>query len=218
VLVPDLPGYGSSRPPRGRDWLLFPELVDVAERFVQKAAPGGAFLVGNSMGGWIAAKVASRRPDLALGLGLLNPGGPALTADDWVDFARILYAEDTATMAEYFTRLFHAPPLGVRLLTHDFRRILRGPAVSALVGSLAESDFIAAQELARIGCPSVLVWGESDRLIPHGCRDFYLRHLPGVRYEPLPRCGHCPQLERPRRTAKILAQLPALALAAAAAA
>jgi pimeloyl-ACP methyl ester carboxylesterase len=210
VIVPDLPGYGSSRPPRGRDWLLFPELVRVAERLVQRVAPRGAYLAGNSMGGWIAAKVASQRPELALGLGLLNPGGPALTAEDWTDFARILYAEDSSAMGEYFRRLFHSPPLGVRLFTRDFQRIMRGPSVAALVASLAEQDYIAAQELERIRCPSVLIWGESDRLIPRGCRDFYLAHLPRVRYEPLPSCGHCPQLERPRRTAALLAQLLAL--------
>ena len=214
VIVPDLPGYGWSRPPRGRDHLLFPELLEVIEKFVQKVAPRGAYLVGNSMGGWLAAKLASSRPDLARGLALLNPGGPALRAEDWVDFARVLYAEDRAVMGEYFRRLFHNPPLAIRLFTRDFQRIMRGPSVASLVASLAESDFIAAEELARVRCPSLLVWGESDRLIPQGCRDFYLKHLAGVRYEPLSDCGHCPQLEAPKRTAELVMQLPAIAAAA----
>ena len=214
VIVPDLPGYGWSRPPRGRDHLLFPELLEAAEKFVQKVAPRGAYLVGNSMGGWIAAKLASARPDLAHGLALLNPGGPALKAEDWVDFARVLYAEDRAVMGEYFNRLFHSPPLALRLFTRDFQRIMLGPAVASLVASLAESDFVAAEELARVRCPSLLVWGESDRLIPEGCRDFYLRHLAGVRYEPLANCGHCPQLEAPKRTAELVMELPAMAAAA----
>ncbi|HET7753390.1 MAG TPA: alpha/beta hydrolase [Anaeromyxobacteraceae bacterium] len=213
VIVPDLPGYGGSRPPRGRDHLLFPELVEAAEKFVHKVAPRGAYLVGTSRGGWIAAKLASARPDLVRGIALLNPGGPALHAEDWVDFARVLYAEDRAVMGEYFSRLFHNPPVALRLFTRDFQRIMRGPAVASLVASLAESDFIAAEELARVRCPSLLVWGESDRLIPAGCRDFYLRHLPGVRYEPLNDCGHCPQLEAPKRTAELVMQLPALAAA-----
>jgi len=54
----------------------------------------------------------------------------------------------------------------------------------------------------------VLVWGERDRLIPEGCRAFYLKRLKGVRYEPIPDCGHCPQLECPDRTAEILLDLP----------
>jgi pimeloyl-ACP methyl ester carboxylesterase len=214
VVVPDLPGYGWSRPPRGRDWLLFPELVDAAERFVEKVAPQGAILVGNSMGGWITAKLAARRPDLALGLGLLNPGGPALRAEDWTDFARVLYAEDAARMGEYFSRLFHSPPLGLRLFTRDFQRILRGPSVAALVASLSEDDFLAGEELERVRCPSTLVWGESDRLLPAGCRDFYLEHLREVRYEGIPACGHCPQLECPKRTAELLRELATRAASA----
>jgi pimeloyl-ACP methyl ester carboxylesterase len=214
VIVPDLPGYGWSRPPRGRDHLSFPELLEAAEKFVQKVAPRGAYLVGNSMGGWIAAKLAASRPELVRGIALLNPGGPALRAEDWVDFARVLYAEDRAVMGEYFSRLFHSPPLAIRLFTRDFQRIMRGPAVASLVASLAESDFIATEELSRVRCPSLLVWGESDRLIPQGCRDFYLRHLPHVRYEPLSDCGHCPQLEAPKRTAELVMQLPAMAAAA----
>jgi pimeloyl-ACP methyl ester carboxylesterase len=121
-------------------------------------------------------------------------------------------------MREYFGRLFHSPPLVIHLLTRDFHRIMHGAAVSSLVASLGEEDFLAAEELARVRCPSLLVWGESDRLIPAGCRDFYLAHLPGVRYEPLARCGHCPQLEAPRRTAALLCELPALSAARAAAA
>jgi len=50
VVVPDLPGNGSSRLPPGRDHLGFAELVDVAERFVARVAPRGAYLAGNSMG------------------------------------------------------------------------------------------------------------------------------------------------------------------------
>jgi pimeloyl-ACP methyl ester carboxylesterase len=119
-------------------------------------------------------------------------------------------------MSEYFSRLFHSPPLALRLFTRDFQRIMRGPSVASLVASLAESDFVAAEELSRVRCPSLLVWGESDRLIPQGCRDFYLKHLAGVRYEPLNDCGHCPQLEAPKRTAELVMQLPSMAAAAAA--
>jgi len=56
----------------------------------------------------------------------------------------------------------------------------------------------------------VLVWGEKDRFIPDGCRAFYLKRLKGVRYEPVPDCGHCPQIECPDRTAEILLKLPGI--------
>jgi pimeloyl-ACP methyl ester carboxylesterase len=211
VVVPDLPGCGASRPPRGREFLPFAELVEVAERFVARVAPAGAYLAGNSMGGWIAAKIAARRPELVRGMALLNPGGPALRAEDWVDFCRILTAEETGVVDEWLRRVFHRPPLLVRLLSRDFQRTVRGPSVAQLMTHLQEEDFLSPQEARRVRCAAVLVWGERDRLIPDGCRSFYLKRLKGVRYEPVPDCGHCPQLECPGRTARILLELPALA-------
>jgi pimeloyl-ACP methyl ester carboxylesterase len=208
VVVPDLPGYGLSRPPQGREFLPFAELVDVAEEFVARVAPGGAYLAGNSMGGWIAAKVAARRPGLVRAMALLNPGGPALRAEDWVDFARILLAEERGAMDEWLRRMFHKPPWLMRLFVRDFRRIMHGPSVTQLMASLRAEDFLSEDEVKLVRCPAVLVWGERDRLLPAGCRSFYLKKLKGVRYEPIPDCGHCPQLECPSRTAQILLELP----------
>jgi len=208
VIVPDLPGYGLSRPPRGREFLTFSELLETAERFVARVAPRGAYLAGNSMGGWIAAKLASRRPDLARGIALLNPGGPSLNAEDWADFARVISAEDADAIRQFVTRLFHRPPFGYQLLGRELKRLMRAPPVAQLVCSLTAEDFLTEEELAAVDCPSVLIWGENDRLIPEGCRSFYLEKLPSVRYEPMAECGHCPQLECPRKTAEILLRLP----------
>jgi pimeloyl-ACP methyl ester carboxylesterase len=207
VVVPDLPGYGGSRPPEGRAFLTFAELVDVAEAFVQEVAPRGAYLAGNSMGGWLAAKLAARRPELARGIALINPGGPALNAEDWVDFGRILTAPGAEAVAGLMGRLFHRPPLGLRFFAKDLERLLRAPSVLHLVATLRPDDFVTAGELERVDCPAVLIWGENDRLIPEGCRAFFLAKLPRVRHEPIPDCGHCPQLECPRRTAEILLDL-----------
>ena len=214
VVVPDLPGCGRSKPPRGREFLSFQELVEVAEKFVARVAPRGAYVAGNSMGGWIATKLASRRPDLVHAMALLNPGGPALRAEDWIDFARLILAEEKGTMQEWLDRMFHRPPFAMRLLLRDFRRIMKHPSVAELMKTLTAEDFLSEAEMARVKSPAVLVWGEKDRFIPDGCRAFYLKRLKGVRYEPLPDCGHCPQLECPNRTADILLQLRELRPAA----
>jgi len=208
VIVPDLPGYGWSRPPPGRAFLAFSELLDTAQGFVERVAPHGAYLAGNSMGGWIAAKIAIRRPELARGLALINPGGPALRAEDWADFARVISAEDAGAVNQLVARLFHRPPLAARFLARDLRRMMQAPSVTQLFGTLRAEDFVTEEELRRIDCPAVLIWGEDDRLIPAGCREFFRENLPRVRYEPVPDCGHCPQLECPRRTAELLLRLP----------
>lgn len=211
VVVPDLPGHGMSRPPPGRQFLAFSELVEVTERIVSRVAPRGAYVAGNSMGGWLAVKLAARRPELVRGLALLNPGGPALRAEDWVDFARLILADERGAVDEWLQRIFHKPPPLVRFFMRDFRRIMRTPPVSTFVANIRPEDFLSEEEMEQVRCPAVLVWGERDRLIPDGCRSFYLRKLKGVRYEPVPDCGHCPQIECPNRTAEILLQLPHIA-------
>jgi pimeloyl-ACP methyl ester carboxylesterase len=210
VVVPDLPGYGFSRPPRGRNFLPFRELLDAAEVFLEEVAPDGAYVAGNSMGGWLAAKLASRRPDLVRGLGLMNPGGPALQVEDWADFVRLLVDERAESVGELMKRLFHRVPLGFSLLARDVRRLMRAPPVLELLSTLEPGDFLLPEDLERVRCPAVLLWGENDGLIPEGCRRFYLEHLRWVRHVPIADCGHCPQLEAPSRTAQALLDLPCL--------
>jgi pimeloyl-ACP methyl ester carboxylesterase len=209
VVVPDLPGAGWSRTPRGRPFPTFAEIVDSAEAFVRAVAPGGAYLAGNSMGGWIAAKVAARRPELVRGVALINPGGPALDAQDWTVLGRVVAGTGAVGSADLGGRIFaRAPRAAARLLGREVARLLSAPAVVHLMSTLTAEDFLSGEELARVACPAVLIWGESDRFIPSACRDFFLEKLPHVRHEPIPDCGHCPQLECPRRTAEILLRLP----------
>jgi pimeloyl-ACP methyl ester carboxylesterase len=183
--------------------------VDAAEAFVAAVAPGGAYLAGNSMGGWVATKLAARRPDLVRGVALINPGGPALDAQDWIDLGRVVTGTDAPPAADLGGRIFaRAPRAAARLLGREVAKLLSAPAVVHLFSTLTADDFLSEEELARVACPAVLIWGESDRFIPAACRDFFLEKLPRVRHEPLPDCGHCPQLECPRRTAEILVSLP----------
>jgi pimeloyl-ACP methyl ester carboxylesterase len=207
VIVPDLPGCGLSRPPAGRTFVRFAELVDASEKLLAKVAPRGAYVAGNSMGGWIAVKLAARRPDLVRGLGLLNPGGPALRPRDWTDFVRIIAAEERGAVDEWLSCMFHRPPLAMRLVKRELRRIMRGPSVAELMKAITFDDFLSDEEVASVRCPSMLVWGEQDRLLPPGCRSYYLKQLPNVQYEPITACGHCPQLERPKETAERLLRL-----------
>ena len=50
VIVPDLPGFGWSRAPKGREFVSFQDLVDTSEKFLARVAPRGAYLAGNSIG------------------------------------------------------------------------------------------------------------------------------------------------------------------------
>jgi pimeloyl-ACP methyl ester carboxylesterase len=205
LLLPDLPGCAWSRLPPGRDFLSLPELVDGVEQVLAGLAPEGAHLAGHSMGGWIATRLAARRPDLVKGLALLNPAGPELTPGAWDAFLEV--ARPGAAASAYLARLFHKPPWSLGLFAGSFGAILRGPPVAKLISALGPGDFVTAAELAAVRCPALLLWGEGERLIPTACRDFYGAHLPGLRIERLEACGHCPHVEQPERTVRAIAAL-----------
>ncbi len=211
IVVPDLPGHGRSHLPQGKEFLDFSELYAMVQRFLEAVVPGGALLAGNSLGGWLSAKLAARRPDLVQALCLLNPGGPALQAADWTAFTELIASKGTLDVNQYFSRVFHRSPFGASLFGRDLRRVLSMAQVSRFVQTISLGDFLTEAEAARVSCPSALVWGEDDHLLPQACRSWYLENLPGVRYVPLTDCGHCPQIERPARVAEVLRDLAEVA-------
>ena len=53
-----------------------------------------------------------------------------------------------------------------------------------------------AQRLRRIACPTLLLWGKEDRLIPPAYGEEYLKHIPGAQLRLIENCGHLPMFER----------------------
>jgi pimeloyl-ACP methyl ester carboxylesterase len=53
------------------------------------------------------------------------------------------------------------------------------------------------QHLRRIQCPSLVLWGRHDRLIPLAHGEYYAAHLPNARLEIIEQCGHMPPFEKP---------------------
>ena len=69
----DWPGHGSSPP--GHAPATAMRFADVVQELIEEAAPQGAIVVGNSVGGFAAARLAIRRPELVTGLVLIDTGG-----------------------------------------------------------------------------------------------------------------------------------------------
>jgi pimeloyl-ACP methyl ester carboxylesterase len=72
-IAPDWPGHGES--PAGNEPASAMGFADVAEELVARLAPEGAIVLGNSVGGFAAARLAIRRPELVRGLVLVDSGG-----------------------------------------------------------------------------------------------------------------------------------------------
>lgn len=160
----------------------------------------GVPVLGFSLGAWIAAEVAILRPALISRLllvaaaGLHVDGAPMgdLFIDDLSALRRLMFFDPDHAAVQL------AMPSG--LDDPDIILWLRAREATARVGwNPYLHDPRLAGHLHRISCPTRLLWGREDRLIPPAHGEAYARLIPGATLRVLERCGHmlpweCPEV------------------------
>jgi pimeloyl-ACP methyl ester carboxylesterase len=213
VVAFDLPGFGASEMPRER--ISIPGYGRFVDALLEELGIGPAVVVGNSMGGFIGAELAIQFPARverlvlvsAAGLtveyqrhdrilGLLRYGQRLLAV--WGGFVG---ARSDAVASRPRTR-----PLLMALVVAAPERLpapliseqLRGAGKPGFVDALdALTDYPIRARLGGIGCPTLIVWGTEDRLVPARDADEFERLIPGARKVVWPGTGHLAMLERP---------------------
>jgi pimeloyl-ACP methyl ester carboxylesterase len=203
VLALDLPGYGKSAPVAGEPTV--PALVDAVEEAMDAAGWDTAHVVGNSMGGWIAAELAARgrvRTMVAT-----SPAG--LWTEKELRYSRRVLrqsyaaAQRLAPYAERITSTAAGRRFAFGMTYARPERLTPGDAayaIRAFAGSpsfLATLDWIeSGREMPRglhsIECPARIIWGTRDLLLPVRQADRWARHVEGAEVVRLPRLGHVP--------------------------
>jgi pimeloyl-ACP methyl ester carboxylesterase len=210
VLALDLPGFGASddlvREPTMRDY------GRTVEAFCERLGLGQVALVGNSMGGFIAAETTIGAPDRVERLVLCSSAGisqtelhhqPILAASRALAMGGARSAAEIR-MAVTRPRLRHA--VFAVIVRHPTRipadilfEISRGAGRDAFVPvmrAILEYDF--RDRLPEIRCPTLIVWGEKDAIIPASDAYEYERLIPGTQpVVMMEDTGHVPMIERP---------------------
>jgi pimeloyl-ACP methyl ester carboxylesterase len=193
VIVPELPGFGSSDTP---DWL---DTVSVVANFyldfLEQLDLKGVDLVGFSLGGWIAAELAVRNAHRLNSLTLVDAAGIFVPGVPQVD---TFLVSDEQLVRE----LFH-DPAGAEAMLAAARRpeledvILKNRTTTAkLVWQPRGYDPHLHKWLHRISVPTLIVWGANDRLYPPDYARAYQKLIPGSKVVIIPDCGHVPQIEQ----------------------
>jgi pimeloyl-ACP methyl ester carboxylesterase len=209
VYAPLVPGYGDSEEcAEIRDMLDFTlHTWDVVAALGLK----DPILVGHSMGGMIAAEMAAVQPNDVSRLGLIAPAGL------WDDDHPI--ADLFATLPyEMPALLFHDAEKGAALLTAGRDVTDPGFLQTYLVTNARQLGMAGRilfpiperglhQRLYRIKARTVLVWGDSDRLIPPAYAHAFKKGIAGAELVSIPEAGHLVTLERPQAVADALAAL-----------
>jgi pimeloyl-ACP methyl ester carboxylesterase len=195
----DLPGHGlSHRPP---DWKFSTLLAGVAHYARELRDP---ILLGHSLGGWIALKLAAAQAVKPRRIVLVNPGGAALAREEWAPFVELISARDREGVQRYFERAFFRAPMLLRLFPSEIVKAMWADCSRGILGAVEDGDFLRASDLAELQAPVRLVWGTSDRMLPDGTFDFFRRALPRAEITLLEKAGHLPHLEAPRALARAL--------------
>ncbi len=224
VIAPDLPGHGRSAKPRG-DYSLG-AYASVLRDLLHELDLGPATVVGQSLGGGIAMQFAYQYPELCQRLVLVGSGGlgdevsgllRALTLPGVEFVLPAAFAPVIGNVVDGATRL--VGKLGLRpspevvqmwrayssltdpdtrtAFLHTLRSVVdhRGQRVSAL------DKMYLAHEV-----PTLIVWGDNDRIIP--VQHAYDAHeaIKGSRLEIFEGCGHFLHVEEPARFARLLHQ------------
>ncbi len=199
LIAPSHPGFGDSDRP---DWLLgIDDMVFFYLELLDHLKLDRVSLVGSSVGGWIAAELATMEPRrveklvLACAAGLYSPELP---------MADMFFTAP----AELRSLLYYDPSaIPVPEMTHDLmRRQYKGQVTMARI---AWNPYLhnpkLARRLARINAPTLIVWGDSDRLIPPGYAELYRSRIQNSRVSIIERCGHNILVERPKEFASVAA-------------
>jgi pimeloyl-ACP methyl ester carboxylesterase len=146
-------------------------------------------LVGHSLGGLVAVRVAARRPELVARLALVAPAGVP-PGHGPLGYALPLARE-----------LAGSSPGFLRQLVLDAARA--GP-VTLLRSAWELLGEDVRGELAAVRAPTLLLWGERDALVPAAHAAAYAAGIPHARVELIPGAAHVPMVERPAETAEAL--------------
>ena len=205
VIVPDLPGHGTSPAPRAP--FTFDDLVAPVIELLDRLAPGAVVAVGLSLGAAVAVQLAVDHPTRVAGLLLADsalPDGPSRAQHA---AQRIRSTPLDELLDAYEETLFssshrHSP---------DRSAIERWRRAAIAIGSDRLADLAVAlhtrrdptSALGAVAVPTLVVHGEHDAAIRPERRDDYLR-IPGSRRVELAGAGHLANVDRHREFSAIL--------------
>jgi pimeloyl-ACP methyl ester carboxylesterase len=206
VLGVDMPGCGLSAKPYIRYSIdLF---VDALIHFLDERGVERALLVGHSLGGMVVSRAMLRHPQRALGLVLINASGfwrysaPTRVAGRLLLTERVLVPAMERWAVNLLDNVFHQR----NEYTRHFMSQTEGRTPQPTVGEFGRVTESLAHELVgihflddldRFVLPTLVLWGENDKLIPARNLQRWVPRLPRGRLIVYPDCGHMPIIERP---------------------
>lgn len=198
LIVPSHPGFGESQ---RLDWIM--NMRDLAGWYLQALDEmdiGPINVIGHSLGGWLAAEMATMSPQQFKKMVLVGPAGIKPPEGEIFDMFLVVAKEymeqcllDPSGTAE-FQQIFPDDPTPEQIETLEVAReeacrlswkpYMYYPALPQLLGRVKN-------------LPTMLVWGREDGVIPLSAADVYNQSIQGSELAIIDGCGHQPEIEKP---------------------
>jgi len=198
VLCPVHPGHAGSP---AADWIE--EVADLAFLYLDLLDTlrlDRVHLVGASLGGWIAAEMAVMASSRLDSLVLIDPVG--IKVEGWI--YPFLFGME---LPQVVMTIFHRPEAALALAPTDqsLDTLVDLYRQNAALARVAWNPYLynprLRRRLGRIAAPTLLVWGEHDRLAPLACAETWRAEIPGAQLVTFADSGHVPHLEEPQAVA-----------------
>lgn len=192
LLVPEHPGFGGSDDP---PWIAsMADLALFTLDLIEELGLDDIHLIGNSLGGWLAAEILIRDRARFKSLVQLAPAGIRVKGVPCGD--NFIWGPEEALRNLYFDQAFAD-------------RILAQPPGEAQLDVILHNRFTVAKFgwqprwfdpdlekwLHRIKLPALVVWGDDDKIMPPEFAALWQARLPDARLVRVARCGHLPHVE-----------------------
>jgi pimeloyl-ACP methyl ester carboxylesterase len=193
VLAPTHPGFGGTTRPKGLDSVA--GLAALYSGFLDDLGLEDLTVIGNSVGGWIAAELALLGSPRISRMVLLDAVGIEVQGHPVTDVSGLSLPEIQA-LSFHDPAPFRVDPAAVP----DAQKAIMAANAATLAvyaGSPAMADPTLLDRLSSIAIPTLVLWGESDQIVASAYGQAYAAAIHGARFAVLPATGHVPQLETP---------------------
>jgi len=192
VVTPTHPGFGGT--PRPESLTTVRDLAAFYAGLLSDLDLHDVTVVGNSIGGWIASEMALLDPARIGGLVLVDAVGIKVEGHPVVDFFS-LTPRQVAEASYHDPDRFGIDP--TKLPPEALQAMAGNRAALTVYAGAQMYDESLASRLSGVTVPTLVLWGDSDRIADADYGRAFAAAIPGAEFKMLANTGHLPQIETP---------------------
>ncbi len=208
VIIPDLPGHGETGYQARWNYGM-PAQVERLVALLDTLKVGKVHVIGNSMGGNMAAQFALDHPERTLSMALIDPAGlpqpqPSSMRRMLMEGRNPFVVQSRSDFYTLYPMTMADPPFMPGFVLDAIAdRYLANRAAFTHIFADIERPTRLQTNAGDIHAPGLLLWGQQDQLIDVSAVQSWRQALPSLKVEVWQGVGHMPMVERPGQTAAL---------------